>query len=226
MSWCSIPSFRTTDGCMTDTSSGHDTCHAFCLLSCVFPIDPWHGEVLPNCFCGKGNSHIPICIWCGVASRSKELLLPLCCALVGHLESWVWEHVWTFWQEDALARGQRRVTTMITGPDHLMYEERLRELQLFSLEKRRLGGLFLMNISTWRKRQELGSIQWLCSVKGTEAKSTNWNTGGFSENIRESCCHCESDQALVQIVQSGCGVSILGDSQKLPGYGPEQPAVR
>ncbi|GAB0206191.1 mitochondrial enolase superfamily member 1 [Grus japonensis] len=167
----------------------------------------------------KAN-HILGCIKRGGA---REVILLLYSGLMrSH-----WEYCIQLWgpqyktDMELLEQVQRRATKMIKGLEHLSCEDTLRELGLFSLEKRRLWGnliaVFQYLEGAYKKeRDQLFSRA--CS------DWTRANDFKLKEvRYKEEMFYNEGAETLEQVAQRGCGCPIPGHIQGQVGRGSEQP---
>ena len=129
------------------------------------------------------------CIKHSITSWSKEVIIPLCSALVWpHLEYCV-----QFWAPQFkkavkdLEYLQRRATKLVKGLESMSYEEWLRTLDLSSVEKRRLRGDRIALYSLLRRGSGEGGAE-LFSLgysDGTCGNSSKPCQGRFRVDIRK-----------------------------------------
>ncbi|KAK4826809.1 LOW QUALITY PROTEIN: hypothetical protein QYF61_011617 [Mycteria americana] len=138
------------------------------------------------------------------------------------------EHCVQLWAQDRhgpVGAGPEEATEMVRGLEPLCYGERLRELGLFSLEKRRLRGDLLVAFQYLKgagKKDGERLFSRACSGR-TRGNSFKLTEGRFRLDIRKKLFSFESGEALDQVAQRSCECPIIGSVQGQVGWSFEQP---
>ena len=116
---------------------------------------------------------------------------------------------------------------MIQGIEHIFYEDRLRELGLSSLEKRRIWRNLRVachHLKGGYEKKGDGHFGRIC-CNWTRKNVFKLKEGGFKLGIKKMFFffYDKGGKALEQVAQRGGGCPTPGDTQGQAGWGAEQP---
>ena len=116
---------------------------------------------------------------------------------------------------------------MMRGLEHLSYEERLRELDLFRLKKRRLQGDFIVAFHFLKGayKQEGERLFMRMDSDRTRGNGLKLRQERLKLDIMSKFFTQEGGDALEQDGQGGCGCPIPGGIQGQAGCGSGQPGL-
>lgn len=107
---------------------------------------------------------------------------------------------------DLLEQVQRRATKVITGIEHFPYEDRLRELVLFSLENRRLLGDLIAAFQYLKRvyKKEDEGLFILADSDRTRGDGCNLKEDRFRLNVGKKF-FIHSGEVVAEVAQRSCG---------------------